>query len=183
MERISIIFWRLIFEFEFDLRRSKFRSNFRYSKFDLAFLENPFSVVLQEWVTGGGEVSKLIKLGFLLLTTFIRKNIQCSVLINRMLRCEMWLVIIPGLVSDHCSFPSSRHAFVSSLQNVTSPLLHPSSSAILPHCILYHFSHYIVTIESLSRNIQITILCFIKPEVGDVIMLNGQGCKAGNADL
>ena len=29
----------------------------RYSKFDLAFLDNPFSVVLEEWVAGGGQVS------------------------------------------------------------------------------------------------------------------------------
>ena len=28
----------------------------RYSKFDLAFLDNPFSVVLEEWVAGGGQV-------------------------------------------------------------------------------------------------------------------------------
>ena len=28
----------------------------RYSKFDLAFLDNPFTAVLQEWVGHGGEV-------------------------------------------------------------------------------------------------------------------------------
>ena len=28
----------------------------RYSKFDLAFLENPFTAVLQEWVGHGGQV-------------------------------------------------------------------------------------------------------------------------------
>jgi len=33
----------------------------RYSKFDLAFLENPFSVVLQEWVAGGGEIYQLVE--------------------------------------------------------------------------------------------------------------------------
>ena len=33
------------------------RITIRYSKFDLAFLDNPFSVVLEEWVAGGGQVS------------------------------------------------------------------------------------------------------------------------------
>jgi len=33
----------------------------RYSKFDLAFLENPFTVVLEEWVAGGGELHQLVE--------------------------------------------------------------------------------------------------------------------------
>ena len=44
-----------------DALKFKLRINLRYAKFDLAFLENPFSVVLEEWVEGGGEVSNLIK--------------------------------------------------------------------------------------------------------------------------
>jgi len=33
----------------------------RYSKFDLAFLDNPFTAVLQEWVGHGGEVHQLVE--------------------------------------------------------------------------------------------------------------------------
>jgi len=33
----------------------------RYSKFDLAFLDNPFSVVLEEWVAGGGQIHQLVE--------------------------------------------------------------------------------------------------------------------------
>ena len=88
----------------------------------------------------------------------------------------MWFVIIPGLVSDHCSFPASRcHSFASHLQNVTSLLSFHTSPSIYWLCIRPRFpsvsfanftSSRLVPssflplyfeIASLSRNIQILV--------------------------